>query len=80
MSEVDDLGTMILTDEEGKKAEFDFLGVIDFDKKEYIFLQPLEEAEEGVCFILQVVEDEENGESYISVDDDKLLEFLFDLF
>lgn len=71
---------MTLTDEDGREVDVNFLGVIDYDNKEYVFFTPAdEEAEEFECFVLQV--EEENGEeTYVSVEDDKLVDFLFDLF
>lgn len=68
--------TYTLTAEDGSDIVCEFLDMITYEKKDYIVLLP--EDEEDV-YILEVVEigDEEE---YLPIDDDDLLDTLFELF
>ena len=74
-----DESIVILTDDEGNDIEFEFLDLIEYEGKEYVVLLPSdpEDVEEGVL-ILEVVRGTE--ETYLDIDDDELLEKLFDIF
>lgn len=68
--------TYTLTAEDGSDIVCEFLDLITYEKKEYIVLLP--EDEEDV-FILEVKEKGQE-EEYLPVEDDDLLDTLFDLF
>lgn len=68
-----------LEDEDGNEVEFEFLDVVEYDNDEYIVLiENQEDADEVV--ILKINALDEDTEEYISIDDEELLEKLFDLF
>ncbi|MEE0957140.1 MAG: DUF1292 domain-containing protein [Ruminococcus sp.] len=68
-----------LEDEEGNEVEFEFLDVVEYDNDEYIVLiENREDADEVV--ILKINALDEETEEYISIEDEELLEKLFDLF
>ena len=68
-----------LEDEEGNEVEFEFLDVIEYDNDEYIVLiENREDADEVVILKINAL-DEEN-EEYLSIEDEELLETLFDIF
>ena len=73
---------IILNDEEGNEAEFEFLDLIEFDGEEYVVLLPVEETEDaGEVVILKLEDTEsEDEESYVSVDDDDVLNKVFEIF
>jgi len=74
---------VILNDEEGQEVKFEFLDLIDYEGNSYIILLPLEEEEqgEGEVVILQVEDtDNEDEESYVSVEDQEVLEKVFEIF
>ena len=74
---------IILNDEEGNEAEFEFLDLIEFEGEEYVVLLPVEEDEEldGEVVILKVEDtDSEEEESYVSVEDEEVLQKVFDMF
>ena len=73
---------IILNDEEGNEAEFEFLDLIEFDGEEYVVLLPVEESEEaGEVVILKLEDtDSEDEESYVSVDDEEVLNKVFEIF
>ena len=80
--ELDNLIT--LNDEEGKEVKFEFLDLVELDDEEYVVLLPVVEEgqeEDGEVVILKL-EDTENDEeeSYVSVDDEEVLNKVFEIF
>lgn len=73
-------GTLItLTDDEGNEIEFEFLDIVEYDGDEYIVLiENDEDADEVVILRINAL-DEEN-EEYVSVDDDEVLQTVFEMF
>ena len=73
---------IILNDEEGNEAEFEFLDLIEFEGEEYVVLLPVEETEDaGEVVILKLEDTEsEDEESYVSVDDEEVLNKVFEIF
>lgn len=72
---------VILTDESGNEEEFVFIDLVNYEGKEYAVLFPAD-TDDGAVEILELVsmdEDFENGE-YLSVDDDAILEAVFEKF
>lgn len=79
-SDLDNIIT--LNDEEGNPVQFEFLDLVEYQEKEYVILLPSEEdfedSEEVV--ILEVVDTDEDEESYISVDNEENLQAVFNIF
>ena len=77
----DDDEKVVLTDEDGNDVEFEFCASIEYEGKEYVVLLPDDEDE---VVILQVVEPEDGDDSddvtYVTVDDDNVLEAVFEIF
>ena len=73
---------IILNDEEGNETEFEFLDLIEFEGEEYVVLLPVEESEDaGEVVILKLEDtDSEDEESYVSVDDEDVLNKVFEIF
>lgn len=70
---------IILNDDDGNEVEFEFLDLIPFRNKEYVVLLPVfDEADEIV--ILQLEEADDKTESYISVDNELILQVVFEMF
>ncbi len=70
-----------LNDEEGNEIRFEFLDLIEYKGEMYVVLYPADEEEdEGQVVILKVEETGEDEESYTSVDDDHVLEVVFNIF
>lgn len=70
---------IVLNDDEGNEAEFEFLDLIPYRGKEYVVLLPVsDEADEVV--ILQLEEADDETESYISVDNEATLQVVFEIF
>ena len=80
MQDMDNEGALItLTDEEGNEVEFEFLDVVEYEGEEYIVLiENDEDADEVVILKINTIDDE--TEDYVSIEDDELLENVFELF
>ncbi|MDD4066812.1 MAG: DUF1292 domain-containing protein [Clostridia bacterium] len=79
---------VVLTDDDGKEVEFEFLDLVEMDDKEYVVLLPVEPLEgededEGAVVILKVNHsDDENDENeeYVSIEDEAEAEKVFNIF
>ena len=74
---------VILNDEEGNEVTFEFLDLIELDGEEYVVLLPanMDESQDGEVVILKVEDSEnEEEESYVSVEDEEVLNKVFDIF
>lgn len=71
-----------LRDEYGETAHFEFLDLIEFEGLEYVVLLPRETADEAGEVVILKLEDAENPdeESYVSVDDEDILNKVFEIF
>ena len=75
-----------LSDEDGQEVEFEFLDLVELDGEEYVVLLPVdepetEEDEAGEVVILKVEDTEdESQETYVSVDDEEILNKVFLIF
>ncbi|MCI8519149.1 MAG: DUF1292 domain-containing protein [Clostridia bacterium] len=74
---------IVLNDEDGNEVNFEFLDLVELDGEEYVILLPTDEAEDepGEVVILQVEDtDSEEEESYVSVEDEEILNKVFEMF
>ena len=76
---------VVLNDEDGNEVKFEFLDLIELDDEEYVVLLPIAEEgeEDGEVVILKLEDnDDENSEeeSYVSVDDEDVLNRVFEIF
>ena len=74
---------IVLNDENGEEVQFEFLDLVELDGEEYVVLLPVEEGEEesGEVVILKVEDTEaDDEESYVSVDDEEVLNKVFEIF
>ncbi len=74
---------IVLNDENGEEVKFEFLDLVELDGEEYVVLLPADEneEEEGEVVILKVEDTEsEEEESYVSVDDEEVLNRVFEIF
>ncbi len=77
----DEMNVLTLTDENGEETEFEYLDVIEYQGKEYLFLMPLEEeAENDGIVILEIEPVDEDNENYLSVEDEAVLNAVYALF
>lgn len=76
---------IVLNDETGAEVKFEFLDLVELDGEEYVVLLPADEAENeeeaGEVVILKVeASKDEEEESYVSVDDEEVLNKVFEMF
>ena len=76
---------IILNDEDGNEVQFEFLDLVELDSEEYVILLPVasedDEDADGEVVILKVEDSEsEEEESYVSVDDEEVLNKVFEIF
>ena len=76
---------VVLNDEDGNEVKFEFLDLIELDDEEYVVLLPMAEEgeEEGEVVILKLEDNDDEDseeESYVSVDDEDVLNRVFEIF
>lgn len=76
---LEDENILTLTDENGVDSDFEYLDVIEYQGKEYLFLLPVEEPEAGIV-ILEIEPVDDEHENYIAVEDETILEAVYALF
>lgn len=69
-----------LEDDLGNEQDFEFLDVVEYDGDEYIVLLPVEEEEQNEVMILRVDSLDDEEESYAGIDDEEILQAVFDIF
>ncbi len=78
-----DLGTITLFDENDKEVEFEQIAIIPYNEEVYAILKPVEPMEgvaddEAIVFLLDA--DEESDEILSVVEDDKIIDAVFDAY
>ena len=68
-----------LTDENGVDMEFEYMDCIEYEGKEYLALLPTEEGSNEVV-ILEVEPVDEENENYIAIEDEAVLEAVYNIF
>lgn len=73
---------IVLNDENGEEIEFEFLDLIEYEGEEYVVLLPNDEDDDaGEVVILKLEDsDSEDEESYVSVEDENVLQSVFEIF
>ena len=70
---------IVLTDENGNDTEFEYLDVIEYQGKEYLILMPAEE-ESNEIIILEIEPVDEENENYLAIEDEAVLEAVYEIF
>jgi uncharacterized protein YrzB (UPF0473 family) len=79
INEEEEVSILSLTDENGVEQNFEYLDVIEYEGKEYLFLLPVED-ETPQVLILEIEPVDEENENYLAIEDTALLETLYELF
>ena len=77
--EEEDESVLLLTDENGNEIPFEYLDCIEHEGKEYLVLMPMEE-DDGEVVILEVEPVDEENENYLAIEDEALLNTIFEIF
>ena len=75
----EEASVLTLTDENGDEVKFEYLDCVEYLGKEYLVLMPIDENSSEIV-ILEVVPVDEENENYISVQDEAVLEAVYDIF
>ena len=78
--EEEEVSILTLTDENGVDTDFEYLDVIEYQGKEYLFLLPADEEENTEVVIFEIQPVDEENENYLAVEDDAVLNAVYDLF
>ena len=70
---------LTLTDENGNDIDFEYLDCIEYRGKEYLVLMPVDTVETEIV-ILEVEPVDEENENYLAVEDEKLLNAVYEIF
>ena len=79
LEQEEEVSILSLTDENGNEQNFEYLDVIEYEGKEYLFLLPADD-ENAEVVILEIEPVDEENENYLAIDDMELLEKLYELF
>ncbi|MCX4303315.1 MAG: DUF1292 domain-containing protein [Clostridia bacterium] len=79
----DESNIVVLNDEDGNEIRFEFLDLIEYESEEYVVLLPIDEEgenDDGEVVILKLEDSDTDEESYVSVDDESVLNAVFEIF
>ena len=79
LTEEEESSILTLTDENGVETDFEYLDCIEYNGKEYLVLIPAEETANEIV-ILEVEPVDEENENYLAVDDETVLDAVYDIF
>lgn len=72
-------GIITLTNENGEEVEYQLIDSITYENAEYVVLLPVDE-EDCEVVILAVEADDDEMENYVAVDDEEILEGVYEIF
>lgn len=79
LNEEEEVSILTLTDENGEDINFEYLDCLEYEGVEYLVLLP-EDDENNELVILEVQPVDEENENYIAVEDEKILDTVFNMF
>jgi uncharacterized protein YrzB (UPF0473 family) len=71
----EELGTILLFDENGDEVEFEVVTKLDIEDKEYVIVTPLDEDSDD-AIALRIEKGEDGEEVLVTVEDDKEFEMI----
>ena len=77
--EMEESGILTLTDENGQDVDFEYLDCLTYEDKEYLILMPADDPATEIV-ILEVVPVDEENENYLAVEDEAVLDAVYDIF
>lgn len=69
-----------LEDDLGNEQDFEFMDVVEYDGDEYLILLPVEDEEQNEVMILRIDSIDDENENYVGIDDEEILQKVFDIF
>ena len=77
--EEEESSILTLTEENGVDNDFEYLDCIEYKGKEYLVLMPVDTVETEIV-ILEVEPVDEENENYLAIEDEKLLNAVYEIF
>ncbi len=71
---------IVLTDDEGHEVELEHLDTLEYEGNTFMALVPVTENEEEEELVILMVEEEDGEEILVTVDDEQLLEAVYEIF
>ena len=71
---------IVLNDESGNEYEFEFLDLVSYQEKEYVILLPRDDPDQEVVILEIEYPDDPERESYVNVEDENVLNAVFQIF
>ena len=78
LEELDEV--IVLEDEDGNELEFEMGAVLPYEGKQYAVLIPLAEDDNGIVILEYQLSDDEEGDLYSDVEDEAVLDAVFNIF
>lgn len=78
--EEEEASIIVLEDDLGNEVEFEYLDVIEYEGIEYLFLIPANEEDGDDVVILKITSIDDETEEFEGIEDEELLETLFEIF
>ena len=75
----EEVSILTLTDENGDDEDFEYLDCLEYEGTEYLVLMPVDE-ENNEVVILEVEPVDEENENYLAVEDEAVLNAVFEMF
>ena len=69
-----------LTDDDGNDVSFEVIGEVEYQERYFAVMLPFDEDDDGVVILEIVPSDNEEMGEFLSIDDDKLLNKVFEKF
>lgn len=79
MNDNNDREIISLTDEDGSLLDFELIGTVEADGKEYYALIPLDDNEEGAYVILRSEDAGDGDVNLVTIEDDEEYDYVADL-
>ena len=79
LEQEEEMSILSLTDENGNEQNFEYLDVIEYEGKEYLFLLPVDD-ENAEVVILEIEPVDEENENYLAVEDQATLDAVYGIF
>ena len=77
-NEIDEL--IVLQDENGEDVRFEILGLVEYENENYAVMLPYDEPEVNEVTILKVLEEDEETDLYLGIDNNDLIQAVFEEF
>ena len=75
----EETSTLVLTDENGEDITFEYLDCIEYQGVEYLVLLPADDDSNEIV-ILRIEPVDEENENYLAVEDEDILDAVYDIF